>query len=218
MEFPDVPLSTCISSHAQLAGYFKIKDPKKLSGASDSTWATARRHHHSTGGVVFFFTGGAVYYRARTHPTVAQSSTEAKLGFMTDAGKAALYLRSILEELCLEQCLATKIDVDNRAGRQLTNAQQPTRRIRHIDMKDFCILQWTEEERIIYQDVSSALNVSDSLSKPTGCTKFYEHTDVMMGRRKPNYVKSTNAFLPSFSTCNFLPPIPLDFEATSVGG
>ena len=64
MEFPDVPLPTCISTHAQLASYFKIKDPKKLSGASDSTWATDHQHRCSTGGVVFFFTGGAVYYHA----------------------------------------------------------------------------------------------------------------------------------------------------------
>jgi hypothetical protein len=66
-----------------------------------------------------------MYYRSRIHPTVAQSSTEAELAFMTDAGKAALYLRSILEELHLEQLTPTKIAVDNRGARQLTNAQQP---------------------------------------------------------------------------------------------
>jgi hypothetical protein len=59
---------------------------------------------------------------------VAQSSTEVELAFMTDAGKAALYIRSILEELHLEQLQpTTKIAVDNRGARQLTNAQQPTK-------------------------------------------------------------------------------------------
>jgi hypothetical protein len=107
---------------------------------------------------------------------------------MTDAGKAALYIRSIMEELGLEQTLATPISVDNRGARQLSNAQQPTRRTRHVDMKEFVILQWTEEERILYTDVPTALNPSDSLSKPTGRVKFYEHTDVLMGRRPPSYV------------------------------
>jgi hypothetical protein len=55
-------------------------------------------------------------------------------------------------------------------------------------MHDFCILQWMEEEQILYSDIPSALNVSDSLSKPTGCVKFYEQMDILMGRRCPSYV------------------------------
>ena len=74
---------------------------------------------------------------------------------MTDAGKMAIYLRSILEEVSLEQLEPTEIEVDNRGACQLTNAQQPTRRTRHIDMKDFVILQWTEEEKIKFVDVKS---------------------------------------------------------------
>ena len=147
---------------------------------------------------------------------------------MTDAGKAALYLRSILEELHLEQLHPTGIQVDNRGARQLTNAQQPTRRTRHIDMRDFCILQWTEEELIIFNDVASHYNVSDSLSKPTGHIKFYEHMDILMGRRKPTYVHSISASLNSFASLNFpstyrnLKPFDLsfleDFDSVSVGG
>ena len=40
--------------------------------------------------------GAAVYYQTRLQPTIiAQSSKEAKSTNMTDAGKAALYLRWI---------------------------------------------------------------------------------------------------------------------------
>jgi hypothetical protein len=199
-----------------------MTQPLNLEGASDSTWATDRRHRRSTGGIVFFFAGGAVFYRARIHPTIAQSSTEAEFAFMTDAGKAALYLRSILEELCLEQLHPTGIQVDNRGARQLTNAQQPTRRTRHIDMRDFCILQWTEEEQIHFTDVSSAHNVSDSLSKPTGRIKFYEHMDILMGRRKPAYAHSLQTPY-TFSTYSNLHPFDLSpfidgLDSASVGG
>ena len=88
--------------------------------------------------------------------------TEAELQAMTDAGKAALYLRSILAELNLTQLKPTTIQVDNRAARQFTNAQQPTRRTRHIEMRDFVIVQWTDEEQIRFQDVKSQYNPSDS--------------------------------------------------------
>ena len=84
---------------------------------------------------------------------------------MVDAGKAALYIRSILEEIGVDQILPTEILADNRGARQLSNAHQPTRRTRHVDMKHFVILQWTEEERIHYSEVSSNNNFSDSLDK-----------------------------------------------------
>ena len=54
-------------------------------------------------------------------------------------------------------------------------------------MKHFIILQWTDDGFIDFVDTSTNENYSDSLSKPTGRTKFYEHTDVFMGRRKPAY-------------------------------
>jgi hypothetical protein len=130
----------------------------------------------------------------RTVASKEQSSTEAEFGFMTDAGKAALYMRSILEELQLEQVLPTQITVDNRGAQQLSNAQQPTKRTGHVDMKKFVILQWTEEDQITFEDVPSARNPSDSLSKPTACVKFYEHRDILMGRRRPQYVSPLKCF------------------------
>ena len=245
MDLPDIPLPKTVSSHEQLKPYHELINPTTMEGASDSTWGTDRTHRRSSGGIVFFYAGGAIYYRSRIHPTIALSSTEAEFAFMTDAGKAALYLRSILEELRLEQIQPTHIKVDNRGARQLSNAQQPTKRTRHIDIRDFCILQWTEEEQIIFSDIPSAYNVSDSLSKPTGRTKFYEHMDVIMGRRKPPYVQakptsqdattsttsqytSDNAFPHISSTCSCFKELKLPdildtedfrpFYATSVGG
>jgi hypothetical protein len=186
---PDLSLPATISSSLEkLHEYPNCNSATELKRASGSTSATDRQHWCSTGGVVFFYTGGAIHYRSCIHPTVAQSSTEAKPAFMTDAGKAALYLQSILEELHLEQLAPTKIAVDNRGARQLTNAQQPTKRTWHIGMRDFCILQWTEEEQILYSNIPSALNVSDSLSKPMGRIKFYEQMDILMGQRCPSYV------------------------------
>ena len=70
---------------------------------------------------------------------------------------------------------------------QMATAQQPTRRTRHIDMKQFVILQWSEEDLISFTDCPSALLVADSMTKQTGRTKFYEHMDIIMGRRRPKY-------------------------------
>jgi hypothetical protein len=72
--------------------------------------------------IIFFFAGGAVYYCSQIHPTVAQSSKDAKLALMTNTGKAALYLRSTFEELDPQKLWPTDIKVFNRCARQLTNA------------------------------------------------------------------------------------------------
>jgi hypothetical protein len=75
-------------------------------------------------------------------------------------------------------------------------------------MKYFVILEWTEEERITYTDVKTQNNFSDSLTKPTGRVKHYEHNDIMMGRRRPAYIKTLKAFQHSLlSTYSSLRPL-----------
>ena len=54
-------------------------------------------------------------------------------------------------------------------------------------MKYFACLQWVEDEFIKYDATGLSTNYADSLSKPTGATKFYEHMDVLTRRRRPSY-------------------------------
>ena len=169
-------------------------DSLTLTGSSDATWASDRLHRRSVGGIVFQLAGGAIYYRCRLQPDTAQSSTEAELYSMTNAGKAALYIRSILEELGQEQTLPTTIEADNRGATQLSNAHQPTKHTRHVAMKHFVILEWTEEDKIIYKQTPTDSMISDSLTKPNARIKHNEHFDIIMGRQKPMYVKETKSY------------------------
>lgn len=188
-DLPDEPLPTTITPEEILKQFKREQESLDMYGASDATWATDRMHRRSVSGIVFMIAGGAVLYRTRIQPTVALSSTEAELSAMADAGKALLYIRSILEELGLERTEPTDILVDNKGARQLSNAQQPTRRTRHVEMKQFFIMHWTDEGIMTFKDVRSQYNISDSLSKPLGRTKFYEQNDILMGRRRPTYHK-----------------------------
>jgi hypothetical protein len=79
------------------------------------------------------------------------------------------------------------IHADNNGAIQMSNAHQPTKRTRHVAIKSFAILQWTEEDLIKYEKIASAINPSDSLTKMTGRYKFYEHFDILMGYRRPDY-------------------------------
>jgi hypothetical protein len=105
-----------------------MDDPLRTKGASDSTWGKDHRYQRSAGGVIFLLTGGVIYYPTRIQATVAQSSAEAEFAFMTHASKAALCIRSILEELQLEQVLLTQIAADNRGPDNFPMpSQQPTK-------------------------------------------------------------------------------------------
>jgi hypothetical protein len=188
-----------ISAPSALNGIPSTESAHNLHGYVDSDWGSDRQHRRSISGIVFMLAGAAVFYKTRYQPTVALSSTEAEFAAATDAGKAALYLRSILQELGVEQLLPTVIYEDNNGARLMTNAQQSTRHTRHVELKQFTVLQWVEDEQIIFGDISTAHNISDSLTKQTGRTKFYQHHDILMGRLRPAYARHPKSDQPSIS-------------------
>jgi hypothetical protein len=195
---PPVP----ITAPSALQGFPETHAATKLHGYVDSDWGSDRQHRRSISGIVFMLAGAAIFYKTRYQPTVALSSTEAEFAAAADAGKAALYLRSILQELGVEQLLPTVIYEDNNGARLMTNAQQPTRRTRHVELKQFAVLQWVEDEQIIFGDIGTAYNISDSLTKQTGRTKFHQHHDLLMGRLRPTYARPTDPTQPIISKCS----------------
>jgi cell division protein FtsL len=77
---------------------------------------------------------------------------------------------------------------DNRGKMQMTTAQQPKLQMRHVDMKQVVIPQWSEREDLIsFTNCPSALLVADHVTKQTGCPKFCVHMHVVMGQRKPKF-------------------------------
>ena len=88
---------------------------------------------------------------------------------------------------------------DNAGAIKLANAQQPTWQTRHVEMKYMVILQWCDDELLSFLETKSESNYSDSLSKATERTKFNQHCDIFMGRRKPAYAALTNT-VPSDNT------------------
>ena len=59
---------------------------------------------------------------------------------MVEAGKLALYLRSLLNDLGIGKNDATTLYEDNAAAIAMGNASRPARRTRHMDIKHFALL------------------------------------------------------------------------------
>ena len=61
-----------------------------------------------------------------------------------DTGKMILYVRSILWDLHIPQEAATLLYEDNDSCTAMGNAQKPTTRTQHINIKYFSLCDWVE--------------------------------------------------------------------------
>jgi hypothetical protein len=129
--------------------------------------------------------GGVITYKSKYQPMIALSSTEAEVTATSEAGKMTLYLRSILHKLGFSQYLPTLLYKDNMGALHMANAQQPTRCTQYMDTKYFALQDWVEHDQIEVTQIGTANNISDALTKALGRIKFYEQTDIIMGRLIP---------------------------------
>jgi hypothetical protein len=107
---------------------------------ADSVWATCVKTRRFFGGIVLRLAGGTIAYKCKFQPTVAGSSTKAKFMATYDTGKMILFVQSVLWDLLgIPQEAATVLYEDNDACTAMGNAQKPTPRTRHMDIKYFSI-------------------------------------------------------------------------------
>ena len=134
-----------------------------------------------------YFAGAPVVYRSCFQTTVSMSSTKAEFLSAAEAGKLTLYLRSMLQDLGIDQPTATLLHEDNAAAIDMANASRPTRRTRHMDIKHFALLDWIATDQLLLQAISTHDNPVDGLTKSLGPQLFARHCATLLGKRKPSY-------------------------------
>ena len=187
---PDLPLPEVHHDNYDITQRHDSSDPMTIDAHVDSDWAGDVTHRKSVTGIVLRIAGGCVLYKTKYQDTIAHSTTEAKFNAGRDAAKAILYVRSIMNEIQMPQDTATILYIDNHGAMLMGNAQQPTRRTRHMDIKKFSILDWIQRDLLIMKRVSSSENCFDVMTKQTGRQLFYRHYDYIMGRIIPKFVKA----------------------------
>ena len=104
-----------------------------------------------------------------------------------DVGRMCLFVRSILWDLDIPQEAATVAYEDNDGCTSMANAQKPTPRTRHIDIKYFALCDWVERDLIILERIDTSINVADHLTKTLSRILFHRHTDYLLGHIPPKY-------------------------------
>jgi hypothetical protein len=139
---------------------------QNLVGYVDSNWATNMRKHTSVMGMVLMLSPGVIGYKLKFPTIIAHSSTEAEFVAACDTAKMILFFRSLLEDIEMEQESATVLFEDNNGALMMANAQQPTKRTRHIDIKHFALLDWVEQDLLILHDIPPPPdNAADAMTK-----------------------------------------------------
>jgi deoxyuridine 5'-triphosphate nucleotidohydrolase len=165
----------------------KQNDPYKVTSAVDSDYAGDNSHRKSVSGICIKLAGGTILYKSQYQSTIALSTTEAEFTAACEAGKYILYIRSIMQQIGMEQTDATILYEDNQGALLMANAQRPTKRTRHMDVKHFVLQQWVGQDLLNLKRINSADNYSDVLTKATGKILFRRHMDHIMGCIKPEY-------------------------------
>jgi hypothetical protein len=174
--------------------------PDQLYGYVDADWASDTKHRKSVTGIALMFAGGIIGYRTKFQDTIAHSSTEAEFTAACEAGKMILYYRSILEDLDIPQHHATILYEDNHGALLMANAQQPTKRTRHMDIKKFSLLDWVEQDLLTLHRISTHDNAADHFTKSLSRQLFYRHSDTIMGQRVPTRLTRSNTVLTSLTS------------------
>ena len=162
-------------------------DAHVLHAYADSDWASCVKTRRSFGGLCIRLAGGTIAYKAKFHPTVAGSSTEAEFMAAYDTGKMILFVRSILWDLDIPQEAATVLYEDNDACTAMGNAQKPTPRTCHIDIKYFSICEWIERDLMVLERIDTTINMSDHFTKGLSRALFHRHADYLLGHVPPMY-------------------------------
>ena len=138
-DLPELPPQSPRSNpHNRLSPH--PQTPLSLLAYSDSDWGSDTSHRRSVSGTIILLSGAAVLFSTKYQKAVALSSTEAEFVSASDAGKYALYLRSILTDLGFHQSDPTTLLIDNTGAVFMVEAQAPTRRTRHVDIRYFALL------------------------------------------------------------------------------
>lgn len=142
--------------------YLKSRDPK-VTGFSDSDWASDIDGRKSITGFVFTKCGGAITWSTRKQQTVALSTTEAEYMALSAATQEAMWLKKLDDEFGGKSKMT--IFCDNISANVLTKNESYHSRTKHIDVKHHFIREKVENSVIQVIYLCTDDMVADVLTK-----------------------------------------------------
>lgn len=158
--------------------------PARLTGQTDSSWANCADTRRSYSGYLFSLSNGAaISWSSRLQRTVALSSTEAEYISCTDAGKEAVWLRSLATALGVPVAEPTLVHQDNEGAKALTQNSVFHNRTKHIDVRYHKIRELVDAGQVKFSHTPGTDLAADVLTKPVSGPSFATHCNVLFGNQ-----------------------------------
>ncbi len=138
-------------------------------------------------------------YKTQFQPTVAGSSSEVEYMSAYYTGKMILFVCSVLWDLDIPQEAATLLYEDNDACKAMANAQKPTPRTHHMDIKYFSLSEWVERDLMLLERIDTSLNLADHFTKGLHTALFHRHADFILGHIPPAYSHVYRSIIGSYA-------------------
>ena len=152
--------------------YRPVSQSGVLYGYTDSDWAGCVETRKSTGGFVYLLNGGAVSWMSKKQEQVATSSCHAEYMALNRAGREAVWLRRLLQEMGYGQAGPTTIHVDNQSAINLAKNPVGHGRSKHIEIQWHWIREIVENGEVRLQQCATSLMAADFLTKALAKDKF----------------------------------------------
>jgi len=165
------------------------KAPYQLALYTDAAFATCPITRRSPGGRCITLGGTAHIAKAKILPVLANSITEAELMEGVLGSKDIIYQRSVVAGLGFQQQGPTPVYIDNAATLLIANAERPTPRTRHMDIRWFAIQYWVALGLIVLEHIPGVHNIADVFTKILGWVLHTRHTRQLMGYNGSPYYR-----------------------------
>ncbi|UYV64139.1 hypothetical protein LAZ67_2006688, partial [Cordylochernes scorpioides] len=143
------------------------KSNEALHGYVDADWGGNLVDRKSHTGIVYFLARGPIAWESKKQQTVTLSSTESEYIALCEAGKEAVYLRALLDEMGFGELLngPTVLKTDNQGAQRLARNPVYHARTKHIDIKWHYIRSICSDGLVEVVHTPTQENVADILTK-----------------------------------------------------
>lgn len=143
-----------------------------LQGFPDADWGGLDTRR-STSAYCFMLGRTTISWRSSREKCVALSSSEAEFTALSEAGKKAVWIRTLLSELGMETSDGTSMFVDNQTA--MTWGNDGIRKAKHVAIRRNFVKELVDQGKLSLRYCPTESMPADLFTKPLARVKFEKH-------------------------------------------